>query len=76
MYEVINEPVQYREISGEKAKYPFSVMEVGQSFIIPADKAPKWRSLQVIASRAGTALGCKFRVAKLPNGDIQIGRIS
>jgi hypothetical protein len=76
MYQIINVPINYTAQRGGKVKYPFEHMDVGQSFIIPADRAPKWRSAQQVAWRAGAIMDRAFRAVLLPNGDIQIGRIS
>lgn len=75
MFEVTNTPIEYN-VANRNSRYPFKVMEVGQSFIIPADRAPKFRSAQQITYRAGAMLNRAFRAVLLPNGDIQIGRIS
>lgn len=55
-------------------KYPFKDMQVGDSFVIPADI--KRHTVNVAALRFGRKHGMKFTVRKIPEGGYACWRIA
>jgi hypothetical protein len=57
-----------------KTKYPFTKLNVGESFIIPAEVLNK-RSVAVLCSRFGKSLNRKFITTIHNDGRCEVGRI-
>jgi len=71
--EVLNEANNARDKTS-KTKYPFRTMNVGESFVIPAEEFNK-RSLIVSCSRFGKVLDRKFVIKIHVNGQCEVGRV-
>ena len=54
-----------------RGKYPFSEMEIGDSFSVPAEDRLRLASS---ASRASARLGCKFVTRKQKDGSVRCWR--
>jgi hypothetical protein len=57
-----------------KTKYPFTKLNVGESFIIPAEILNK-RSVTVLCSRFGKSLNRKFIMTIHNDGRCEVGRV-
>jgi hypothetical protein len=55
-------------------RYPFKLMEIGNSFFVPCENTKKIRSLQSIMLNYGKRNGTKYRSRKENNG-MRIWRI-
>lgn len=80
MFEIYDEhdlPIPDR--GQKKSKYPFEALEVGQSFVIPKDKAPKKGVPSIRAAmyhyKRETGSLARFLVRQLESGDFAVWRL-
>lgn len=57
-----------------RTKYPFRLMEIGDSFVIPDGVARQY--ISSYAANAGKRLGRKFSVRKAADGSVRCWRVS
>lgn len=65
-------PMPEFSASGRPAKYPFSEMQVGDSFVLPEDQLIRIRSA---AANWGTRQGKKLSVRQLKDGSYRCWRL-
>jgi hypothetical protein len=61
---------------GRKPKYPLRQLGIHEGFIVPAEDAPKFRSIRLLAKQIGRLLGKKFLLKQEPDGSIVVWRES
>ena len=66
-----NVPLVQKNGAGRKPKYPFSQMEVGDSFMVPGGNL---KTMQSTARIAGLRLGRKFK-AQEQEGGVRVWRV-
>ncbi len=71
MFEIEKNVPPPRNTAGVPAKYPWREMEIGDSFFVPENKAPK----KMQTYRMGKELGRKFSYASVEGG-IRVWRIA